>query len=226
MPEKPRDSLERTTDPSIETASGLGASDAGLVTQPEVVQEAGVARLETLDHKRNQELSELNVVRANLGLPPAETSVAIASLDEERDKLATTQYLDVVGHTENTHAGLPSRTIERQSGELSPLVPGLEESFHISKPIRSYFEELGPEETIRRFQEGGPALANKMLELIRGGNLHETVWTMERFSPEAPNARNNPRMMESVADMDEAYHLHAMRTIDKIERLRGTGDGI
>jgi hypothetical protein len=100
--------------------------------------------------------------------------------------------------------------------DTSLQIQGREDTFSISPVILDYFRnELGPMETMRRLQLGGPEFAVRVREAIRAGNENAVIWIMELVGREPPDGQNIPAT--SLAEKDAAHRAHAMHVIQRIE---------
>ncbi len=186
---------------------------------PEEVQERIRMLVHAIDERKTAELTQLNAVRSNLGLPHADTSVAIAALELSRQKLAAlivdgelgAEKRDIVGHGRDSDLGITA---------IKVIIPELGDDSAVTPEIREYFNELGLNETMRRFRLLPPnsPQAEKIRESIRTGNLNAIVWQMELASPDFPTAHNT--QMRSIADQNAAYYRYQAGTLLKIEELK------
>lgn len=212
MLEKSSNALDQKIEstPSLERSANFQTHQP---TGPRLNPEAISARTQQIDQKREEELTQLNAVRGRLDLPPTDASVALSALSEERERLVAKE--DGSRSTENTQ--LTPQTIEIQDTKFGSLAPVLHDSLHVAGSIRRYFEELGPEETMRRVQGAEPGFADMIAEKIRSGDLHQTVWLMELQNPDLRRAL---RKTNTLDETDAVYTMYGMRAIDTIERLK------
>lgn len=201
---------------TVDAASDIVPLDRTVASNVASSEETAAGRLQQNDSRRERELSELNAVRGRLNLPPSETSIALTALAEDRERLLT-EHAGTEGAAHDPQDDRPS--IGSENSRIGELLLEFKEGLPITGLVRRYFEEIGPAETVQRFEKGGPELIAKVRELIQNGGDHELIWRMERLSSDFPNASNTPGM-NSIADQDAAHNRFGMKVIDKIERLK------
>ena len=202
--------------------------------RPEQVQQKQLApperreqRIAAIDAKRDTELVQLNAARTRLGLPPSDTSAAIAALDGERALLEKGRDTRDAGNRE------PARENQARDGttERTQLVPGLEGKSGITPEIRYYFNEiLGPEETAARMKEMGPKTISRIRDYLQSGNLHSLVSEFTAMDREVrarekqikhewqESARTDPYGFKEIMDYPIVNDVERAKTFDAVER--------
>lgn len=142
------------------------------------------------------------------------------SMKRVRDLVGTPTEEDQI---EMIVKGMPySDTVGRLERFLSADASATNERSSISPPIRQYFLELGPQETMRRAQGAKPSFMEDVAEKVRQGDLQGTVGMMESLDPIYKKAReragNDPLFM-----VDRALSENIREIVDRLKHMNGGG---
>lgn len=198
-PPSSTDSLRLTDQPSTKMIEGErpAVENTKLPGSDLAVAQEGLAR--SARDAAQEMLASMKRMQELVGTPTEEQKVEMM--------MEGMSYSDTVARLERFLSADSSETNERSS---------------ISPPIRQYFLELGPQETMRRAQGAEPSFMEDVAEKVRQGDLLGTVGMMESLDPIYKRARERAGD-DPMFKVDMARAENVREIVRRLEKMNGGG---